>query len=76
MSLEFGKKIANSTDYVILVGKEQTKPIYDGLLECNYNKDKIYVINDVVDAFSIMNRINDGNTYVLLENDLPDLFNE
>lgn len=76
LNKKFGEYIADSSDYVILVGKEQTKPIYDGLLECNYNKDKIYVINDVVDAFSIMNRINDGNTYVLLENDLPDLFNE
>lgn len=76
LNKRFGEYIASSSDYVILVGKEQTKPIYDGLMEKNYDKDKIYILNDVVDAFSIMRRIDDGNTYVLLENDLPDLFNE
>ncbi len=76
LNKKFGEFIASSSDYVILVGKEQTKPIYDGLLEKGYDKDRIYVINDVVDAFTIMRRIDDGNTYVLLENDLPDMFNE
>lgn len=76
LNKKFGEFIASASDYVILVGKEQTKPIYDGLLEKGYDKDRIYVINDVVDAFTIMRRIDDGNTYVLLENDLPDMFNE
>ena len=76
LNKKFGEYIADSADYVILVGKEQTKPIYDGLIEKGYNKDKIYVINNVIDAFGIMRRLDTGNTYVLLENDLPDLFNE
>ena len=76
LNKKFGEYIADASDYVILVGKEQTKPIYDGLIEKNYNKDRIYIINDVIDAFGIMRSIDDGNTYVLLENDLPDLFNE
>ncbi len=76
LNKKFGEYISESADYVILVGKEQTKPIYDGLIEKGYNSDKIYVINNVVDAFSIMRRLDEGNTYVLLENDLPDLFNE
>ena len=76
LNKKFGEYIASNTDYVILVGKEQTKPIYDGLMEKQFDKDKIYVINDVVEAFTIMRRIDEGNTYVLLENDLPDLFNE
>ncbi len=72
----FGKLMSRVCDYVILVGKEQTTPIYDGLIESNYDTDKIYVLNDVKDAFNLLNRIDDGKTYVLLENDLPDLFNE
>ncbi len=72
----FGTQIAEVSDYVILVGKEQTKPIKDGLLEKKYREDNIYIINDVKDAFKILKRIDDGNVYVLLENDLPDLFNE
>ena len=76
LNKKFGNYIADSADYVILVGKEQTKPIYDGLIEKGYNKDKINVINDVVDAFRIMRELDNGDTYALLENDLPDLFNE
>ena len=76
LNKKFGEYISDSADYVILVGKEQTKPIYDGLMEKGYNNEKVYIINNVVDAFSIMRRLDEGNTYVLLENDLPDLFNE
>ena len=73
---EFGRQIAKTCDIVILVGKKQTKPIYDGLLESKFDKKKIYVIDDVKKGFDIINKIKDNNTFVLLENDLPDLFNE
>lgn len=76
LNKKFGEYIAIASDYVILIGEEQTKPIYDGLMKQGYDKDKIYVLNNILDAFPIMYRIDDGNTYVLLENDLPDLFNE
>ena len=72
----FGKFISEVCDYVILVGKEQTKPIYEGLIDNNYLKDKIYVINDVKESFEIINKIDGKNKYVLLEYDLPDIFNE
>ena len=76
LNKKFGTYIADNSDYVILVGKEQTKPIYDGLMEKQFDTNKIYVINDVREAFTIMRQLDEGNTYVLLENDLPDLFNE
>ena len=41
-----------------------------------FNEKDIEVINDVRDAFPLMNKLAEKNTYVLLENDLPDLFNE
>ena len=72
----FGTYISEVADYVILVGKNQTKPIYDGLIKSKYKKDNIYVINDVKEAFPIMNKLSTKKTYILLENDLPDLFNE
>ncbi len=72
----FGKQIAEVCDEVILVGVEQTKPIYDGLKEANYDLDHIYIINDVKEAFPLMKQLSDKNTYALLENDLPDIFNE
>lgn len=76
LNYEFGKHISNVADYVILVGKNQTKPIYNGLIDSKYDSDKIFVLNDVKDAFPLIERLRDDKTYVLLENDLPDLFNE
>ena len=76
LNRKFGEYISEVADYVILVGENQTKPIYDGLIEKKYDKKKIHVINDVKEAFPIMNKLATKNTYVLLENDLPDLFNE
>lgn len=76
LNRKFGTYIADNVDYVILVGKEQTKPIYDGLIDKNFDKEKIFILNDVKEAFPLMRKLSDGETYVLLENDLPDLFNE
>ena len=73
---EFGKQIAESSDEVILVGAEKTKPIYEGLKEKNYDENKIHVINDVLKAFPLIQTLKEKETYVLLENDLPDIFNE
>lgn len=73
---KFGQYISKVCDYVILIGEKQTKPIYDGLIDNKFDKKKIFVLNDVRDAFPLMNKLSDNNTYVLLENDLPDLFNE
>ena len=76
LNMKFGKHIAEVCDEVILVGKEQTKPIYDGLIDVGFKEKNIHIINDVKIAFDLMRKLKDGETYVLLENDLPDIFNE
>ena len=79
LNYKFGEYINDVCDYVILVGEKQTKPIYDALIDKKYDKKKIFVLNDVREAFPLMNKlatIETKETYVLLENDLPDLFNE
>lgn len=75
---EFGTQISEVADYVILVGREQTKPILDGLQEKLYPKDHVFVINDVKEAFPMIEKLKEKNrhTYILLENDLPDIYNE
>lgn len=75
-NLEFGKQIADVADEVILVGKEQTKPIYEGLKLKDYKEKHIHILNDVKEAFPLMQELQEKETYVLLENDLPDIFNE
>lgn len=77
LNKKLGNYIAlNKIDEVILVGEKQTKPIYEGLKECGYNDENIHIINDVTIAFSLMKKLKGKETYVLLENDLPDVFNE
>lgn len=79
LNYKFGQYISEVCDYVILVGEKQTKPIYEALIKKEYDKKKIFILNDVREAFPLMNRLagkEEKATYVLLENDLPDLFNE
>jgi len=76
INYNFGKYIAESVDLAILVGKEQTKPIYDGIIDSKFDKDKVLVFNDVKDAINKAKTYFDEEVYILLENDLPDIFNE
>ena len=73
---EFGKHAAHVCDYIVLVGKTQTLPIQDGLREANYSEEKYAVVSNLTDAFKVTNTIMKGHSFVLLENDLPDAFNE
>ena len=75
---EFGKKMALSCDYVILVGEKQTKVIYKALVDSKFDKDNIFVINNVADSYGIINALKEENIdiYALFENDLPDIYME
>ncbi len=75
-NMEFGRQIAKVCDEVILIGEEQAKPIVDGLKKERYNEKNIHILNDVKDSFPLMKKLSGKTTYVLLENDLPDIFNE
>ena len=73
---EFGKKIADSCDYVILIGKEKTKVIYKALIDNNFDNDNIFVLERITDAYGVINALKeeDKDIYALFENDLPDLY--
>lgn len=75
---EFGKQIAKSCDYAVLIGEKRTKPIYEGIISAGFNKDNIIVYNDVRDAYTFINSLSNGKeeVYALFENDLPDTYNE
>ncbi|MEG1597467.1 MAG: Mur ligase family protein [Bacilli bacterium] len=73
----FGKQISSVADYVILIGEKRTKAIYEGLLDCKYDKDNIYILNDVRDAYKLISTLKSKKeVYALFENDLPDTYNE
>ena len=59
------------------MARKRTKPIYNGLIERNFGKDKIYVLNDVRDAYTLLHDLKDKrDLYALFENDLPDTYTE
>ena len=69
---ELGKKSTKCCDYIILVGAQQTVPIYNGIIEEGYPESHLYIAKNLQDALSQMNKIITPNSVVLLENDLPD----
>ncbi len=75
LNKKFGEYISEVCDEVVLVGVEQTKPIQDGLKEKKYSEKNIHILENVSDAFKLINKLKGKETYVLLENDLPDIFN-
>ena len=70
----FGAQAAGVCDYVVLVGKTQTVPIYNGLLDEQFDSQRILVADSLQQGFSwiaqlpVMGR----QKIILLENDLPD----
>lgn len=70
----FGVKASKICDYIVLVGKEQTKPIYEGVLSTEYNKQNLIVTDDINEGLDFVWKIKSygKSKIVLLENDLPD----
>lgn len=76
LNKELGNYMASNSDEVILLGENQTKPIYDGLIEKKFNKKNIHILNDINEAFNLVQTLKGKDTYVLVQSDLPDIFNE
>lgn len=77
LNKKFGTYMKDRTDAVILVGKKITKPIKDGLEDVNYNDKNIYTVKTTKEAFDLVKNLTaNKEAYVLIENDLPDIYNE
>lgn len=73
---DFGKSIAKTCDFAILVGQNRTKPIYEGLIDAGFSKEKIYLVNRLDEATQHIQKIAKPKDVVLFENDLPDTYDE
>ncbi len=73
---EFGVNIGKVCDFVILVGEQRTKPIYEGLLDTSFNPSNIFVVNNLQEATVQIGKITKAKDVVLFENDLPDNYSE
>lgn len=73
---EFGKHMKGRADYVVLVGETQTEPIQRGLADSGFPTDKLFIVKSTKDGFAKLGELAKEGDVVLLENDLPDTFNE
>lgn len=73
-NFEFGEYAALKSDYIILVGKEQTKPIQDGIEKTGFSKEKLHIVNSLNEGLAKANELGEfgKEKIILLENDLPD----
>lgn len=71
---DFGRKMKDQADTVILVGKSQTRPIYEGLQESGFDMDQVFVFDTVKEALAYVYMTTTPEDTILLENDLPDAF--
>lgn len=75
-NFEFGKYMASICDYIFLVGKQNSKPVLQGILTNKFDEKKIFIVNTPGKALEKIQKLNiKGKVNVLLENDLPDNYN-
>lgn len=73
----FGKTIGEAKlDLVILVGKERSKPILEGIREIQPETAHVTVVDSLHQANEIARKYIQPGDVILYENDLPDVYNE
>lgn len=72
----FGGYIAEVCDYVILVGREQTRALQRGLVAKGYSENALFIAADFAAAKQHLEQILRAGDVVLFENDLPDNYSE
>lgn len=72
---EFGMQIGcGQFDRIILVGKDRTKPIYEGILQSGEDPNKITVVSSLFEANKELESWLQHGDIILYENDLPDVY--
>ena len=70
---EFGKQATEVCDYIVLVGKDQTKPLKEGIEESKFDMNKLFVADTFNDGIKWISELKcNKEKFVLIENDLPD----
>lgn len=69
---EFAEEATKYCDYIILVGEKQAVNLNKGIERTDFPKEKVYVAQNINDAFKKLADFDVSKTVALLENDLPD----
>lgn len=74
---QFGMYAAQKCDFAVLVGRDNSDSIQDGLIAGGFDSARIHRVNSLTDAINLVGSLSHGNSrkIILLENDLPDNFN-
>ena len=73
LNREFGSEAAKVCDYIALVGKKQTEPIFEGIKNADFDMSRVFVCDTLGEALDkVRSIVTDKKKIVLLENDLPD----
>ncbi len=72
LNYQLGEKISKVCDYAILVGSKQTKALQKALKETG----NFHVVKSFDEGFKLFKSLQEKDKILLIENDLPDLYNE
>ncbi|MBP3646343.1 MAG: UDP-N-acetylmuramoyl-tripeptide--D-alanyl-D-alanine ligase [Clostridia bacterium] len=73
---EFGREMAGCVDVAILVGKNRTLPIVEGLMEAGFPEEDIHRVDSLDASTRLLHSMVRPTDTVLYENDLPDHYQE
>ncbi|NLV57209.1 MAG: UDP-N-acetylmuramoyl-tripeptide--D-alanyl-D-alanine ligase [Clostridiales bacterium] len=73
---EFGRRIAESADIAIIIGKKRAIPIIEGLREGGFSPDQIHHVGSLTESTTVLHDLVQPTDTVLYENDLPDNYQE
>ncbi len=73
---EFGRNIARTADFAILVGEDRAIPIKEGIEEVGFDAASIFVVKSLDQATQVLQNLTKPKDVVLFENDLPDNYNK
>jgi len=70
----FGEKAASTCDLAVLVGVKRIEPIKKGLIDGGFDIDNIWVVPTLNEGLEKLKKYLKPGDTMLLENDLPDLY--
>ncbi|MDR3051533.1 MAG: UDP-N-acetylmuramoyl-tripeptide--D-alanyl-D-alanine ligase [Oscillospiraceae bacterium] len=68
----FGRQMAAAADIAILVGRRQTEPIAQGLLDAGFAPENLHCVATLDESTALLGSLVHAGDTVLYENDLPD----
>lgn len=74
LNRQFGRQMAESCDFVILMGAKRTQPIAQGLREAGFEQQRLHIVETMDEAVALIGTLLGPGDAVLFENDLPDQY--